>query len=104
MNNSESNINDRNYYSNVVNVQGSPYDIQFSFYRRILKDSGGSGGKEIKHPFNDSFLANITMSYQHAKEFNKILTNMIRKYESDFGEIITPDKVKTSNHNDKKNV
>jgi hypothetical protein len=29
---------------------------------------------------------------------------MIRKYESDFGEIITPDKVKTSNHNDKKNV
>ncbi len=101
MNNSESNTNNKNYYSNVVKVQGSPYDIQVSFYRRIIEDSEG---KEETPSFRDRFLATITMSYQHAKEFNNILTDIIKKYENDFGEIITPSKLKTLERANKKNV
>lgn len=82
------NEKNKDYYANIVNVHGSPYDIQFSFYRRTVKETINEKNKS--NEFNDNFLTSIIMSYQHAKEFNIILTNVINNFEKDFGKIMTP--------------
>jgi Protein of unknown function (DUF3467) len=65
-------------YANSVNFFLSIYDITMDF---------GSTDKNNKH----QSLVKIKMSPQHAKVMSILLSNNIRKYESDIGEINLPD-------------
>lgn len=66
-------------YSDMVFIRFTEYTFNFEFSQMIPSE----GGKK-----DDSIcLGRIVMSPQHAKSFNKILTQVIEAYEKNINEI-----------------
>ncbi|NUU94795.1 hypothetical protein XO10_00465 [Marinitoga sp. 1135] len=68
-------------YSNFITVSSSFYDLSISFGK--IRNASEKGIEAIVRE-------EIIMSPQHAKEFLKILSQHIKKYEEQFGEIKLP--------------
>lgn len=68
-------------YCNVVGIEASNYDINFSFGSRRSQNGPNIGVSQ------DEVVAEIVMSPQHAKVFAMTLMNTIKQFEEIFGEI-----------------
>lgn len=71
----------KSVYSNILNISSSLYDFSFKF------------GKVSSEPteLKATIEVEVIMSPQHAKAFLKALSENLKAYEKEFGEIKLPD-------------
>lgn len=82
----ENKENSATYYTNSVGMIPNYFDFQFVFANQAL-----DGDKVVRNE-----MCKIFMSPQHAKVFNEMLTQNVKKYEERFGEINVPEEIHLS--------
>lgn len=67
------------YYSNIVSIESSLYDLIMHFGLKKDRDTSEMTSNDLE--------VSVVMSLQHAKALHKVLGDNINRYEEMFGEI-----------------
>ena len=79
------------FYTNFTNLASGPYDLTFTFLEARADVPTLAPGEEIGPPNPTTHpVAQVVMSWGHAKAILPLLVKLVAQYEETFGEIPAP--------------